>query len=962
MMKKKTFDKHNFTSTFNSTIMRVKHLLIAALLVVPSLSFAQQENPAEAQQMPLIPEDTAVIVGHLDNGLTYYIRHNNYPKGKVNFYIAQRVGAIQEEDDQDGLAHFLEHMAFNGSKHFPGDTVTKFMDDLGAQWNAYTTSDHTVYHVNGVSNERESALDSCLLLLSDWSEGLTLDESQLNDQRDVVHNEYRSHNAIQRLAEQSLPALFPNSRYGTRTVIGNMDVVDHCNSNRLRDYYHKWYYPANQAIIVVGDIDPHKFEAKIKKLFAPLPVPPTAHKAEDLQVDDNDTTLYYAGSDKEMAQTYFVIFRKDEVIPAEMKQTIPYMLMQDLKELGTSMFNNRMRTLAQQPNADFVLASSTDTDYGMTSRTRKALTLQVVPKPGKETAALKQALTEMKRVQKYGFTNSEFKQAMDAFKAELEKNYNNRATIKNDDYAQTLIENFLDKEPYPSIDQEYPIQQQVLPMLNAGMVNQAIEPMFDISEKNFAVAAYAMQKDGKPVVTLADLKKAVADARNTEVSAPVDTMKEVALMPVLPKAGKIVKETTNNKLGYKELTLSNGAKVILKKTDYKANEILVNASAPGGKAVAKDEDLSTRRLFETAFQIHGLGTKSYNDLQNLAQTKQTNVSDGISNDLHYVTGSTTNENIETLMQELNLSFTGVKKDDAFYQQILSILNSYASSKQDNPESIINDSTEYYTHSKRADVLSPDPADLTKASYDKILNLRRQLFSNAADFTFVFVGSFDEAKIRPLIERYIASLPSTKKKTVVVDDRSYTKGKVDREFTTKMGNPQSVTMDTYRSEKVPYTLKNLVNAQVLGQVLWNKEFDIIRERESAAYTPQPSATLENDLTGSYLIISSQLQTNPAKTARATELADSIVTTIAKGVTPDDIQKGREALQKSHDDAVKTNSYWMDVLSDYAIYAVDKHTDYNKELRAVNPASIGEIANTILKAGNHVRVEMNAVPNK
>lgn len=941
--------------------MKIKHLLVAALLVSASPVLAQEDNDAQGAVMPPLPADTAVVTGHLDNGLTYYIRHNNYPEGKVNFYIAQRVGAVQEEDDQDGLAHFLEHMAFNGSKHFPDDSVTKFMDGLGAQWNAFTTADHTVYHVNGVSNDRESALDSCLLLLSDWSEGLTLDEKQLNEQRDVVHNEYRSHGAPQRLLYQALPYLYPDSRYGTRTVIGSMDVIDHCNSNRLRDYYHKWYYPANQAIVIVGDIDPHKWEAKVKKLFSPLPVPKTAHKATDLQVADNDTTLYFAGSDKEMPATYFLISHKDEVVDSAMKQTVAYVLYDDMRELGSSMFNDRLRRLSQQPDAAFVSVSTYDGDY-MTSRTRQAQTTQVLPKPGKEAEALRQALTEMKRVAEFGFTESELKQAKETMKAELDKQYNNRKTITNDAYAQNCIENYLNHEPTSTVEELYPIHSQILPMLNLQMLNMALPRNFSIDPQNLAVAALAQQKDGKPVITVDEMKKIVDEVRKAEVTAPVDTFKEEPLMKVLPTPGKITKEKKNAALGYTELTLSNGAKVILKKTDFKANEILAMAVAPGGNAVAKKENLVTRQLFDELYSLHGLGTKSVMDLVSLAQRTQTEVSDGISNDLHYINGSTTNENLETMMQAINLCFTGSKRDESFEQQIMQMLKSQISAKYDNPDAVISDSADYYEHSQHADNLTPDADQLDNVNFANVFSIRNKMFSNAADFTFIFVGSFDEQKIRPLIAQYIASLPGKKEKANVEDNRFYTEGKVKREFTKAMATPQSVTTDLYRSAKVPFTLKNLVNTNVLAQVLWNKEFDIIREQESAAYTPQPSARIDNDLTGTYILITSQLQTNPEKTARAEMLADSIVTNTAKWVTADDVQKGREAILKSHADNVKKNSYWLDVLSDYAVYGVDKYTGFDEALKAVTPQSVGEIANTVLSAGNHVRVTMNAVKNK
>lgn len=935
--------------------MKIKHLLIGAFMLLAGSLSAQNEM----EQMPMMPTDSSVVVGKLDNGLTYYIRKNNYPAGKVNFYIAHRVGAVQEEDNQDGLAHLLEHMAFNGSKHFKDDSVVKFMDAIGGQWNAYTTADHTVYFLSGIGTDRQSLIDSCLLVLSDWSEGLTLTADQIETERDVVHNEYRGHNALQRILRANFADLFPNSIYGKRTVIGSMDVIDKCNPETLRAYYRKWYFPGNQAVVVVGDIDPAKIEESIKKLFGPLPVEKGATKATDIQIADNEQTLYAFGSNKEVSQSMYQIYRKLDVVTPEEKNTLPYMFQQSIQTLANTMFNNRMQKIAQTPESSLLGAFARVGSYADHAKTRDSQTVSVVPKSGKEKEALKEIIRELNRIGQFGFTESEYKLAKESYKTSLDQQYNNRATIKNDTHAQKLIMNFISNEPYPTIEQEYTILNQVIPMLPLAAVNEYAKTLFNANEKNLAISAIMQEKDGKTPFTKAEMMTIVPEARAEKVEAYADDAKEEPMMTKQPVAGKIVKEKALDKFGAKELTLSNGAKVILKKTDLKANEIVMMATAAGGASIAKNENVAMRKSFQFLATMHGLGTKNINDLNNIAQSKHTSVQANVSNDLHYLQGQTTNENVELMMQMINLSFTDVKKDDAYYQLIMQYLKGQIASKANDPEQVMSDSVEFYTQSKRLDKLSLDEADFANIDYDRAMQLYKQLFSNAGEFTFTIVGSFDEAAIRPLIETYIASLPSSKKATALEDNRHYTKGKVEKAFSMKMSNPQSVTKDFYYSDKIEYNLANALNASALGQVLWNKMFEIIREKESAVYTPMPRVRLENDLTGHYYIIECELATNPDKTEIAGRLAAEIINDSQTKITNEDVQRAKESMSKSHADAVKTNGYWLDVLSDFAIYGIDKANGYDDALKAVTPQTLGNVVKQVLKSGNHVRVIMNAI---
>ena len=934
--------------------MKIKNIFMAAFLLLAATAMAQNEM----DEMSKAPVDEAVKVGRLDNGLTYYIRKNNYPEGKVNFYIAHKVGAIQERDDQDGLAHLLEHMAFNGSKHFPDDSVVKFMDKTGGGWNAFTTADHTVYFLTDIAANRPTRVDSCLLVLSDWSQGLTLTADQIETERDVVHNEYRGHNAIQRLLRAANADLFPNSIYGRRTVIGSMEVIDKCNPETLRAYYRKWYFPGNQAVVVVGDIDPVKIEASIKRLFGDLKPAKEATKATPVMVDDNEKTLYAFGSHQEVSQQIFQLYRKTEYISPEEKNSIVYLYLSPMYQLVNLMFNNRMQKIAQSPESDITVAQGSVDSYGGHALTRDAEGIVVVPKSGKEKEAMAQIIREMNRIGQFGFTESEFKHAKEAYKASLDNLYNNRATITNDDYAQALIKNFLEGEPYSTIEQVYEMYNQILPMLPLASINELAKSLINVNEKNFAISVIMQEKDGKTAFTKAELPAIVEAARAEKVEPYVDNTKEEPMMLKEPKAGKIVSEKPLKQFDAKVLTLSNGAKVILKKTDLKANEILMMASAPGGKSIGKKESLAMRKLWTEISSIHGLGTKSLNDLANIAQTKMTNIEAGISNDLHYISGSTVNENVETLMQMINLSFTDIKKDENYYKLVTQYMKGKLETKASDPEMVMADSVAYYNHNKQLDALSPDVKDFDNINYDRALDLYRQLFNNASDFTFTFVGSFDEATIRPLIEKYIASIPASKKKAELVDMRTYTKGKVQKSFSFKMSNPQSKIIDTYRSDKVAYTLENQLNARALGQYLWDKMFEIIREKESAVYTPMPSVSLEEDLTGNYITINCELATNPEKTEIAEKLAKEIIFDSQTKITNDDIARAKEVLNKTHTEAVKQNNYWLNVLSDYATYGVDRANGFDAVMKAMTPQTVGNIAKMVLKTGNHVQVIMNA----
>ncbi|MBQ5511508.1 MAG: insulinase family protein, partial [Prevotella sp.] len=423
--------------------MRLRNLFVAALLFVV--------GGLQAQEMPSIPKDPALRMGKLDNGLTYYIRHNDYPEHVANFYIAQKVGSINENDDQRGLAHLLEHMAFNGSDHFKGNSMQEYLQSIGVEYgrnlNAYTSTDQTVYYITDVPTARISVVDSCMLVLKDWSNGLTLTSEAIDEERDIVHNEYRMRIVgTQKILEQVLPDLYPGSKYGHRFPIGLMEIIDGCNPETLRAYYRKWYRPDNQGIIIVGDIDVDRTEQKIKELFGGIKVPANAAKVELEPVPDNNEGIYVIGKDKEQQVSMFLVSMKHDATPDSLKNNVSYMVFDFARDVIAEMLNARFTEESQKPECPFLNASAEEGNY-LVSRTKDAFTLSLIPKEGKELEGLATGLRELKRVKDFGFTATEYDRAKSEYISRLESTYNNREKQRSDVYCSQYVNNFIENEP-----------------------------------------------------------------------------------------------------------------------------------------------------------------------------------------------------------------------------------------------------------------------------------------------------------------------------------------------------------------------------------------------------------------------------------------------------------------------------------------------------------------------------------
>ena len=556
-------------------------------------------------QMPPIPADKDVRIGKLDNRLTYYIRYNNWPENRAEFYIAQKVGSIQEEEEQRGLAHFLEHMCFNGTKHFPGDGILRWCESKGIKFgtdlNAYTSIAETVYNISNVPSKEKNVVDSCLLILSDWADGLTLDPEEIDKERGVIHEEWRMRtSASSRMFERNLPTLYPGSKYGVRFPIGLMSVIDNFKYQVLRDYYEKWYRPDNQGIIVVGDIDVDYVEQKIKDMFGSIKMPENPAPVVAEAVPDNAEPIVVVDKDKEQTVNFVEMFIKCDPIPDELKASMQYLFIDYVKNAVVGTVNTRLAELQQDPACPYV---SGQMEYGnyIFAKTKDAIGFVAVPKEGKTIEeSLAAVYREVLRAAQFGITPTEYKRYVQDYMSKLDKMYSNKDKRYNSQFVNEYKNHFLDKEPIPSLDDYYQVMKQVVPNIPVEAINQLLGQLAQKNDSNVVILNFNNEKEGKVYPTKESLLKAVNDVRAEKLEAYVDNVKDEPIMTTLPKKGSIKKEIKNDKLGYTELQLSNGAKVILKKTDLKQDQVLLSGEGFGGASLYGKEDYTNFKVFGNA--------------------------------------------------------------------------------------------------------------------------------------------------------------------------------------------------------------------------------------------------------------------------------------------------------------------------------------------------------------------------
>ena len=930
-------------------------LLLAFIGVV---TFA---TTASAQMTDPLPLDPAVRKGTLPNGLTYYVRHNETPKGQADFYIAQKVGSILEEDNQRGLAHFLEHMCFNGTENFPGNQIVSWLETKGVKFgrdlNAYTSIDETVYNINNVPVANEAVQDSCLLILHDWADGLLLLPEEIDKERGVIHEEWRSRNVgQQRLMEQLAPTMYPGSKYGYRLPIGTMEVVDNFKPQALRDYYEAWYRPDQQGIIVVGDIDVDRIENKIKEMFGPIKMPADTKERVYEAVPDNAETIYAIGADPEMNNARATIFFKSDVIPVEMRNSMVYEIQQAVTSLATMMLNNRLDEITSNSDAPMAAAGSFYGNFYL-SKTKDALTGVAIGKNGDIINGLKSVYREILRAKRGGFTVSEYDRAREELLSRLEKQYNNREKTENNTYVQEYVRNFIDNEPAPGIEFEYQTAKMILPQLPVDVINQAFNEL--VSDSNRVVMVMMPEKEGFSVPTVDQVKQAMAEVDAEDIAAFVDEVKAEPLIANLPAPGKVVSTRELPEWGAVEWTLSNGAKVVAKHTDFKADEIVMDAQALGGTSIYPDSYNETLVALPMMLQQYGLGTYSYKDLQKYLQGKQCGVSMSFDTYVRDISGNSTPKDLKFMMELLYSNFTQFNLSADELQATKNMMIGVLHNQETNPQYIFGAdlSKTLYSNSRNYVVST---ASIEAAKLDQITKIVKDATANAADYTFYFVGNFDPAQLQTLCEQYIATLPgdAAKAQTKLPEFNpalGLQKGDKLTKFTAPMQTPQTFAA-VVEFAKMPYTAKNALLASIAGQILTQRLLTTVREDMGAVYSISAQGRMSR--TGiENAVMQSAFPMKP-------EMQDQVLEVIAKefanmesNVKTEELNKVVEYMVKDATENLEKNNSWINGMSGAAINGVDTFNGKVDLLKTLTVADVQNYVKELNAQGNYRVILLN-----
>ncbi len=932
-----------------------KILSILSILVIAATMSIYAQAPAP-QPLPL---DTAVRMGVLDNGLTYYIRFNNEPKNRCEFHIAQAVGATLEEDHQNGLAHFLEHMAFNGTTNFPGKMMINYFESIGVSFgggiNAYTSLEETVYRFSEVPTTRETILDSALLALHDWSCAISLQEEEINNERGVIREEWRTGaDANRRMWKMINPQKFPGTRFASRDVIGDTAVINNFTYQALRDYYHQWYGPDLQCIVIVGDIDVNKMEEKVKTLFSKIPERKSRGVRPQHPLPNNDAPIVARVTDSEAQATRNEIHFKLGEMPRELKLSDQGYMIYLMQNLFTTMFNFRFSDLTQDPNGCMMGGYAY---YGPTAGAgpTEGLNFISVAKAGKEAASFAELTREIERFRRFGFTATELERAVAETLSSYEKYYNERNTRHSQTLAQECYRHYLDAAPMPGVEFEYEYVKKILPMLNIQIINSVFQPM--ITDKNIILSMQGPEKEGVVLPSKEEIINIFNKTKAEDIEAPKENKIDRPLVEVIPAQGSIVKEKFNKDLGTTEWTLSNGVRVIIKPTEYKNDEIRMSMESFGGLNTIAATDLPSAAFSTGVVSMNGIGTFTASELQRVLAGKNVSVNPDISNISESMSGHTTVKDFETMLQLTYLYFTAVRKDNKAFENLMALVGTNVENRESDPKQIFGDSVSMTTSTMKERAIIMNKEMLTKVNQDRALDIYKERFANMADFTVYFVGNINpkDEKTRQLISQWLGGPTTTKDREKYTDcgDR-FPDGVVKNYFTRDM-QVHTATNRVYYSTPMKNNLKNSLTMEMIGDILSTRYLESIREKEGGSYGvgcagwvsmfPEETARL-------YM----GFDTDPEKQAKLISIIHQEVKTIAdNGPLATDFEKTKEIMLKSYKENLEKNGYWMNIIKNHYKYEIEL-LEYEEVLKSITPEYLQKMIKKIVKANNIVEIVM------
>ncbi len=877
--------------------------------VVGSVLDARQAAPSTAQPGltldQVLPVDPVVRTGQLANGLRYYIRRNVRPANRVSMRLAVNVGSIHEDNDQRGLAHFLEHMAFNGTQNFKPGELISFLESIGARFgphvNAYTSFDETVYMLD-VPTDKPGYVDRGLLALHDFAAGMNLSADEIEKERGVVIEEWRGRlGAGSRLTDKQLPVLLAKSRYAERLPIGTPEILKSFPRQRLVDFYRRWYRPDQMAVVVVGDIDPAAAQKLVEQTFGPIPTVKTPIEAIDRTVPAHKETLFTIASDPE-AQGWSVALAHKQ--PVEVQTTVADYRRSLVEQLATQMLNLRLREIARRPNAPFLGAEAGSSGLG---RSIEMYELGAAVQEGGIAAGLEALIVEARRMQQFGFGADELDRARAALLTSFERAYKERDTSENPGYANEYVRAFLQREPIPGIEFEYKIATTFLPTITLPEVMAEARTL--IHEDNRVVLVVAPEKKDAPVPTETDIRATMVKAEKLPIEAYTDALAGRDLVEKPPAPGKVTANRTVPEVGATVMTLSNGVEVWLKPTDFKNDEVLFSAYARGGSSLASEADHHEARLATALVGIGGLGGLNPVDLSKLLAGKTAQASPTVGEYTHGISGRASPRDLETAFKLNYLAFTAPNLTREAFDLLKRRLSSALENQAQNPGYVFNEKVDLVNTSNHWSAKAVTVADIQALDLEAMQRFYRVRFANAADFTYFIVGAFSVAEITPLLERWVATLPSTGKKTAAFRDigvRFPASGVKDE--VRKGREPRGQTVMSFFADTGLDEIE-MHRARAAASLLGIRLRDILREELGGTYGV--SVAYDNSMPSpGYGSMTVQFGSDPANIEKLTgEVIKEVERLKSQGPSAADVARVQELERRDLENATKQNSYWM-----------------------------------------------------
>ena len=934
------------------TMKRHTILSLIALVLLPLWAAAQ------------LPQDPDVRTGKLKNGMTYYIRHNAKEAGLADFYIAQRVGSILEEPRQRGLAHFLEHMAFNGTKNFPGKNgklgIVPWCESIGVKFganlNAYTSIDQTVYHIGSAPLVREGIIDSCLLVLHDWSHYLLLEDAEIDKERGVIHEEWRTRRAgmaVQRMQEQVMPKIYAGTKYEDCMPIGSMDIVDNFPYQDLRDYYQKWYRPDLQAIVVVGDFDVDKMEKKIKKTFSSIPMPKNPAERIYYPVNDNDKMIVAIEKDAEQPIVLCHIYQKRDATPDNEKNSLAYLRGDYIDNLISTMLNDRYAELRQQPGSPIQSATGRASTFFI-SRTKEAFSMSISCKQDNILGGLIAAVGVAEQARQHGFTQSELDRAKSLYLNAAERRYKMRDDFRNSHYVNECVSNFLSCEPLISLEFEMNNTRRLTDEVTLDEVNAEVKEL--ITDKNQVVVMYAPDKEDVVLPDEGQIEQVILAAQQLPYAPYTEAQLAEHLVSDLPQPGTIVSEKPY-KHGFTELALSNGMKVYARKTDYSADVVSLRMQADGGTSLYGDEDIPNFSLISSCVTEAGVGDFDAITLRKMLTGKSVSVGPSVGSTGQSINGSSSIKDMKTMFELAYLYFNSPRRDTTAFNEFISRNRAFLTNRNASPKVDYNDSIRailYGHHPRMAPVVQ---STLDHVSYDRILDIYQERFSDASNFKTVIIGNYDEQELRRLLCQYLAVLPATGKH----EQTDYSKvpqivgGQSVHKFTKKMATPLANVSIFYTAD-VPFTAQSDLELDFLKRCLSIAYTDSVREEKGGTYgvgvdfelakDDRPNATFKI----SYNADPDRYEElNPIIYQQLQNIADN-------GPIESSMAKVKQYLTKQYAQMAITNDYWSYIIWHELDDDVDFDRDYCKMVENMTAGDVQRMAQRLLAAKRCIEVTM------